>query len=101
VNSDKYVLRISVGQPSNVLQWDALAIRCGNLIQHTNTDKLNGRFNNQSVYIEVFCDECLAGAYRFNFFESKRLPKFLRSISRNTTFLGEKPFTIVIFLRMK
>jgi hypothetical protein len=85
----KYDIKISIGQPSDIAQWDALAIHCGNLIQHTSTAGLDRFFNNQSAYIEIFSAQILVGAYRFNFFESKRLPPFLRSISRSATFWGE------------
>jgi lipid II:glycine glycyltransferase (peptidoglycan interpeptide bridge formation enzyme) len=50
---------------------------------------LDSLFGVQSIYIEIFFDEILVGGYRFIFYESKKLPSFLRSISRSITFFGE------------
>ncbi len=85
----KYAVKISIGQPSDPTQWNALATLNGNLIQHTSTAVLDRFFKNESAYLEILSGTTLVGAYRFNYFESKRLPAFFRSISRSATFWGE------------
>lgn len=84
-----YEVVISNGQATDVDRWNSLAVRNGNLIHHTLSAEVDTFFSSESVYIEILKDHNLVAGYRFSFNESKRLPNFLRYISRRANFWSE------------
>jgi hypothetical protein len=84
-----YEVLVSAGQATDVNRWNNLAVSNGNLIQHTITAAVDTFFGSEPVYIEILKDNNLVAGYRFSFNESKRLPSFLRYISRRANFWSE------------
>ena len=71
---------ISRNIPSDIEKWNSICLSNANLYQSTLIDKFDV---SQPIYIEIHKKETLIGGVKFYFFESKRLPKIINSISRS------------------
>ena len=83
---------ISETKPNNNEQWNKLAEQCSNIWQATFYDEAQLFFNNRSVYFECYADEVLIGGVKIYFYESKKLPAIIRSISKRGTQVSEAIF---------
>ncbi|MEI7801601.1 MAG: N-acetyl sugar amidotransferase [Bacteroidota bacterium] len=78
--------------PENIIDWNNLAIKSNNLWQSTYFDQTQIHIGNSSVYFQCFYNNQLVGGVKLFLFESRRLPSFLKFISRNISQKAELIF---------
>lgn len=85
MTSQDFKITVSENSPSNIILWNKLAEKCGNIWQATFYDEVQLFFNNHAWYFECYNGEELIGGVKIYFYESKKLPAILRSISKRAT----------------
>ncbi len=76
---------ITKNKPLQPDAWNQLSVQCSNIWQSTFNDEVQLFFNNRAWYFQCFNQEKLIGGVKIYFYESKRLPGFIRSISSRAT----------------
>ncbi len=76
---------ISENSPSKKEEWNKLAEQCSNIWQSTFYDEVQLYFNNHSRYFECYSGDELIGGLKLYYYESKKLPSIIRSISTRAT----------------
>ncbi|GDX52827.1 hypothetical protein LBMAG27_18740 [Bacteroidota bacterium] len=71
--------------PVNIDEWNLLSFRCNNIWQSTFNDEIQLYFNNWPWYFQCYHQEKLIGGVKIYFYESKKLPAFIRTISTRAT----------------
>ena len=80
---------LSAHQPKDPDQWEQLAWENYNIAHSTKYDVVEAFFQQEAYFIQYYVGEELVLGYQFFYWESKRLPALLRSISGNISFFGE------------
>lgn len=76
---------VTENAPLNQTDWNNLARRCSNIWQSSFYDEVQLFFNNHSVYFQYYEGDKLLAGIKLYYFESKKLPAFIRSISSRVT----------------
>ncbi len=76
---------ISENKPQNIIEWNKLAELCGNIWQADFTDEVQLNFNNRPWYFQCYSKEVLIAGVKIYYYESKKLPAIIRSISSLAT----------------
>jgi len=80
---------LTAQKPSDSSRWEKMAEANGNVLQSVEFDKVQAFYFQIPYYLEVFEKDQWVVGYRFYFWNSSRLPSFIRSISNNINFLSE------------
>ncbi len=81
--------KITTSSPDNILEWDKLAELNGNLLASTKYDPIQNFYTLEPFYLHFIKDDKLIAGVKLYLWESKRLPFFIKSISRNIQQIGE------------
>ena len=84
-----FKFKIVESHPTNLVEWETLVLENNNLLQSVHYDNVQSFFNQKPCFIELYDNNTLVAGYKFYFWESARLPKIIKSISRNIVFFGE------------
>lgn len=76
-------------KPSNSDVWNALARENDNFLQSTFFDEIQSFYQQTSYYFEMFEDGKLTAGVKVYLWESNRLPKVIKIISKSVTILGQ------------
>jgi hypothetical protein len=75
--------------PSNILRWNALCEKEGNLVQHTLYDKINEVYDYYPVYFEIYDNDTLLAGVKAFLYVNHKLGSISRFISKRMTIPGE------------
>lgn len=76
---------ISENKPLDIIEWNKLAEQCGNVWQADFTDEVQLNFNNRPWYFQCYSGKEFIGGVKIYYYESKKLPAIIRTISSRAT----------------
>lgn len=89
MSSNGGVLKINESLPSDLVQWDGLAEKNGNLVQSTHFDKVQSFFAQEPIYFELWLAGRLIAGVKLYVWRSRKLGALTATLSRAITQFGE------------